>query len=100
MPSPDAITVTATGSTITTGAASVRVAIPVESSGGIPKYCRLTATQPCFVKPGTVAVTAVAGDLMIQPADSAIIRTFGMTHIAAIQNTAPGLLQISPLEDS
>lgn len=95
----DAFTVLKTGSNIAFGAASASVAIPTDSAGNVPKYLRLAATQACYVKLGTAGVSAVAGDLLVQPADSVIVRSYGLTNIAALQVTTGGVLQISPLED-
>ena len=44
-------------------------------------------------------VTAAAGDLLVQPADSVVIKTHGLGYIAALQVANGGVLQISPLED-
>jgi len=95
----DSISVFATGSTISTGAASSRVAIPVDSSGTAPRYIKLTSTQACYCKLGNSSVTAVAGDLMVQPSDSQVVKVNGATHVAALQVTSGGVLQISPLDD-
>jgi hypothetical protein len=94
-----AITCTSTGANIAyTGTSSV-VAIPNNSSGNRPNYCRLAATGACYVKLGGATVTAVVGDLLIQNADSVLIRTRDFTHVAAIQHAAGGSLNIAPLDD-
>jgi hypothetical protein len=93
----DGISIFTTGSTITTGAASARVAIPVDSSGNLPRYIRITAINPCFIKLGDSTVVAASGDAMVQPADALILAVNGATNIAAIQQAAAGLVQISPL---
>lgn len=90
----------ATGAIIAFGAASANVAIPNTSSGTKPKYVRLIATGACYVKIGAAGVAAVAGDLMVQPADSVVVAVSGATFIAALQQSAAGTLQISPLEDN
>lgn len=95
----DAITVFKTGTIINFGGTSAGVAIPATQSGQAPNYVRLAATQACYVKIGSGAQTAVAGDLLVQPADSVILRAAGVSHVAAIQVSAAGVLQISPLED-
>lgn len=95
-----AITVTTTGAIIAFGAASTNVALPNASDGKAPRLVRLAATAACYVKLGTSAgVTAAAGDLLVQPADTVVIRAIGFTHIAALQVTADGTLQISPVEN-
>jgi hypothetical protein len=65
----DALTITNTGANITTSGTSARVAIPTASSGEIPRKVRVIATAAAHVKMGTSTVTAVAADLMVQPAD-------------------------------
>jgi hypothetical protein len=87
----------ATGVTITTGAASASASIPNCVNGTKPKYIRVAATAAAYVKMGA---TAVAGDILIQPGDSVVLAVAGAPTIAAIQVSAAGLVQVSPLEDS
>ena len=93
------ITVTSPGAIINFGAASANVAIPNTSGGTPPKYVRLISTAACYVRISKGASAAVAGDLMVQPADSVVVRTHALDTINAIQQAAAGVLQISPLED-
>ena len=95
----DAITVVATGFSAVTGAASARSAIPTTSNGLIPNYIRVSGRNECYVRVGSVTVVATANDALIQPADSLILKTAGQTHIAYIQGTAAGLVNVVPLED-
>lgn len=96
----EALTITTTGANIATSAASTRVPIPTAQSGEIPRYVRIIATAAAHVKLGTSTVNAVAADLMVQPADSVnLVVPRGITHIAAIQDTAAGTVNIVPLED-
>lgn len=96
----DCLTIIKTGANIATGAASASVPIPTAQSGEIPRYVRVIATAAAHVKLGTSSVAAVAADLMVQPADSVtLVVPRGMTHIAAIQDTAAGTVNIVPLED-
>jgi hypothetical protein len=90
-----------TGANITTGAASADITIPLDSSGNVPRYLRLSATAACTFRTGSGAQTAVATDCQIQPGDSLIISLpGGHTHIAAIQVTVAGQLNVTPLENS
>lgn len=93
--------IAATGANITTGAASVAVAIPVASSGEIPRYIRIVATQNSRIRLGNGAgTTAIATDTMIVANYSLYLMVpRGMTHIAALQDTVAGTVAISPLED-
>lgn len=94
------LTVLAAGDTITTGAASASVAIPNASDGNKPRFIRVAARNECYVRIGISGVTATAKDLLVQPADSAILHVpNGITHIAAIQGTAAGVLSVVPLEN-
>ena len=97
--SEDAISVVKTGATIAFTGTSANVAMPTDSSGTTPKYVRVAATAACYVKIGPAGVTAAAGDLLIQPADAAVIKVHNQAYVAAIQVSAAGTLQISPLED-
>ena len=98
MPAETAVSIVKTGSIISFGAASASVAIPTESAGGAPKYIRVVATAPCYVKIGNSGVTAAAGDVLVQPADAVVMKTLRQTHIAAIQVSGAGIVQISPME--
>ena len=70
----DAISVVKTGSTIAFTGTSANVAMPKDSSGTTPKYIRLASTAACYVKIGASGVSAVAGDLLVQPADSVVLK--------------------------
>lgn len=93
------IMVHSVGSTQATGAASARIAIPVDGSGGVPKYIRVSAINESYVKLGDVTVVATTNDVLIQPADAALMSTNGRTHIAFIQGTAAGKVNILPLDN-
>lgn len=94
------LTVSSVGVSAATGAASARSAIPVNGSGLIPSYVRIAARNECYVKIGTVAVVATTNDILVQPADSLILQVGrGDTHIAYIQGTAAGQVNITPLDN-
>lgn len=94
------MTVTATGVSAVTGAASARSAIPVNSSGLIPSYIRIAARNECYVRVGNSAVVATGNDLLVQPADSVILQVGrGDTHVAYIQGAAAGQVNIVPLDN-
>lgn len=95
------ITITKTGVNLASGAASTNVAIPTASSGALPRYVRITATAAAAVKVGASGVAAVAGDAMVQPGDPLTLAIpNGVTHVAAIQISAGGVVNIAPLEDA
>lgn len=96
----DFMTIMAVGVSAATGAASARSALPTASSGEIPRYIRVSARNECYVKLGTVTVTATGNDILVQPADSITLAVpRGVTHIAYIQGTAAGQVNVVPLED-
>lgn len=92
------ITVVKTGIQIPTSATSAGAAIPNDSAGNLPRYIRVAASQPACVRIGVGAQTALVSDLQVQPGDAVIMSTNGQTHIAAIQVSAAGVVQVSPLE--
>lgn len=96
------ITVIADGISITTGPASATAVIPNSSAGAKPRYIRVAATADAHVqlfKDGTG--TAAAVDTLVQPGDAIVMAVpAGMNNIAAIQDTAAGVVQVSPLEDA
>jgi hypothetical protein len=94
------ITVAVTGAQIATTATSAGTTIPLASDGTVPRFIRVAATAPASVRIGVGAQTAVVTDLQVQPGDAVTMSTNGRTHIAAIQVTAAGIVQISPLENN
>ena len=95
------IVATATGFSAATGAASARSAIPVDGSGNRPSYIRVAARNECYVKIGDSSVTATTNDILVQNADAIIIQVpKAATHIAYIQGTAAGQVNVTPLDNS
>lgn len=98
--SSSAITVVSTGVAITTSGTSASVTIPNCSSGELPRYIRIAASQPACVRIGVSAATAVTTDMQVQPGDAVILQLpSGYTKIAAIQVSSAGVVQVSPLEN-
>lgn len=95
----NAITIAVDGTTVTTGAASARVAIPNTTANTKPLYIRVTAVAEAYVQMGGAAVVATANSCLIQPADSQVFAVGGHTHIAYIQGAAATRVNIQPLED-
>lgn len=95
----NSLTVSVTGISIATSAASAGATIPLDSAGNIPRYIRISATQAACVRLGTGAQTAVTTDLQVEPGAPVIMAVNGRANIAAIQVTAAGVVQVSPLED-
>ena len=93
--------ITTTGFSAATGAASAATAIPNDSSGRVPNYIRIAARNECYCKLGVAGVTATNQDMLIQPGDSQIVAVpKGITHIAYIQGTAAGQINVVPCENS
>lgn len=95
----DAISVIATGSNITTSGTSARVAIPNTASGIAPFYVRVSCTAKAYIKLGDSTITAAAGDLLLDPTESVILKTCRATYLAAIQQASAGVVNVVPLED-
>jgi hypothetical protein len=94
-------TVVADGIAIATSGTSATAGIPNTAAGTKPRFIRVAATAAAHVqlfKDGTgVATTA---DTLVQPGDAVVMAVpSGLTNIAAIQSTAAGVVQVSPLED-
>lgn len=95
------VTITTAGFSAATGAASAASTIPNDSSGRAPNYIRVAARNECYVKLGVAGVTATNQDILVQPADSIYLQVpKGITHIAYIQGTAAGQVNVVPLENS
>lgn len=93
------VTITAAGVNITTGAASASATIPNDSAGNLPRYIRVSASAAAYVKLGIGSATATANDTMVQPGDALIMAISGNNKIAALQVSAAGAVQVSPLEN-
>lgn len=95
-----ALTVVVTGINLTTSASSANATIPNMSSGELPRYIRITASTGAYVRlQATGTPVAVNTDLMVQPGDAVILAVCNYTKIAALQVSAPGVVQVSPLEN-
>lgn len=93
------VAIFAVGTTQATGAATARVALPTDSAGNNPRYVRVAAINESYVRLGNSGVNATTNDTLIQPADAAILAVNGATHIAFIQGTAAGKVNVMPLEN-
>lgn len=100
---PDFKTVRAAGTSVPIVSATVlntTVAIPVAADGNRPKLARIAATRDCYVRFGLAGITATMGDLLVQPADAAVVSVVGCTHIGVYAPAgAAGNISIVPLED-
>lgn len=98
--SASSLTVVVTGSTTTTSGTSAGATIPNASSGEKPRYIRVAATAACTFRIGAGAQTALTTDLLIQPGDAVVLQVpSGIDQYAALQVTAAGIVQVSPMEN-
>ena len=96
----ESVSVAVTGIQIATTGTSAGATLPLGSDGVVPRYIRIAATAPACIRLGTGAQTAVVTDLQVQPGDALIVTVNARTHIAAIQVSGAGIVQVSPLENS
>lgn len=87
-----------TGVNLTTSAASVNSALPVNTAGVAARYVRISATANARVRVGPVGSTALATDTLVMPGESVIMNCQGATTVAAIQDTAAGVVNVVPIE--
>ncbi len=94
------LSVSTVGFSAATGGTSARTAIPVNGSGQVPSFIRVAARNECYIKVGDSSVTATTNDILVQNADSVILQVGrGNTHIAYIQGTAAGQVNVTPLDN-
>jgi len=97
----DEISVAATGVTVTTTVStSAGGTLPNTSNGTVPRFVRVAATQPVFVRLRTGATTAVTTDCLVLPGTPQIFAVGPFTHYAVIDNAVVSVVNITPLEDS
>lgn len=93
--------ISVTGVNITTSGTSASATIPLDSSGVTPRYVRVASSAGAYVRFGKTTATAVNTDCLVQPGDAQILAVpGGSDKVAAIQVTAAGVVQVSPLENS
>lgn len=95
------IAVNAVGVTVSTGAASAAVNIPVDASGNRPNYVRIAATAESYVKVGIGSPAATTNDILVQPSDAVFLQIpKGATQITYIQGGSSAKVNIVPLDNS
>lgn len=95
----DAKQIQAVGASITTSGTSANAAIPNNASGKAPNYVRLQCTNFAFVKFGVSGVTATSNDILLSPNEPEVFQVSGNTYIAAIQQAAAGIVNVTALEN-
>jgi hypothetical protein len=96
----DALHIQNTGVSLSTGVSSVSSVIPNTSSGTKPTQVRIMSTEFCFAKFGSAGVVATPNDILISPYCDEVYSVSGNTHIAVLQSSVSGLINIMPLENT
>lgn len=94
----DFLTVIATGTQVTTGAASSAVAIPNAADGNRARFVRVSAKAGAYIQPGPSGATATTGSIYVNASEAVYLNVNGMTHIAHLQDTAATTVNITPIE--
>ena len=92
------LAVNATGTQVTSGAASAVVAIPNAADGNRARFLRLQSTGNAYVRPGTSGTTCTVNDILLSPNEALLLNVQGFTHIAHLQETAAAKINLTPLE--
>jgi hypothetical protein len=92
------LTVNATGTQVTSGAASAVAAIPNAADGNRARFVRIQAKANAYIRPGTSGTTATANDMLITGNEQVFLNVQSFTHIAYLQETAATIINITPLE--
>ena len=99
----DFITVHGTGISIaatTTSGTTSRVAIPTTVGGFAPRFVRVAATAPVYVRFGGATVVAAVTDTLMPGYTAEIFKVHGQGYVAAICATGTATVSIVPLEDA
>ena len=92
--------ITSIGANVASGAASASTPLPTASSGEVSRYVRIVASVNAHIRIGASAVAATATDTFLGAGIPEFLMVpRGYTHIAAIQDTAVGVVNVVPLED-
>ena len=97
----DAITIIVDGSTVTSGAASARIAIPVNAAGITANVIRVICPVEAayaYIRVGNSTVVATTNSLCVNAEQELILDVCGCTHIAHIQGSAAAIVNVSPVE--
>ena len=93
------LTPTSTGIRLATSGTSAGAVFPTSDTPSTIRTYRVSATAPAHIRMGIGAQTAVNTDFMVQPGEPVMLRVPpGITHIAALQVSGTGIVQISPLD--
>ncbi len=91
------VSVSATGTTVTSGAAaSAAAAIPNSASGTKAKWVRVTCSTLAYIKFGDATVAATANDALVSSTPSFFF--VPQSHFSVIQETAGAKVNIVPVD--
>lgn len=90
--------ISATGVTVNSGAASARVALPVNAAGALPKYVRVQSNLTAHIRFGDATVVAATTDFYLSPNNGEVFAVGGATNMAYIQDAATAKIVVTPLE--
>ena len=88
----------ATGTQVTSGAASATVAIPNAADGARARFVHVQSKATAYIRPGTAGTTCTVNDMLITGNMFVRLNVQGFTHIAYIQETAATIINVTPLE--
>lgn len=96
----EALSITAPGLRLTSGATTANTAIPLTSGNTLPRYIRLLAetSGSVNVRLGGAGVVATTSDVLVNANEPLVLATNGSTYIAYIQNSAGGIVNVMPIE--
>lgn len=89
----------AAGVSITTSGTSASQTLPNNASSLKPNYVRVQVTAFAYIKFGVSGVAATTTDILMSPNEPEVFAISGNTHIAAIQQAAAGVVNVTPLEN-
>jgi hypothetical protein len=76
-------------------AASARTALPTGTVEG--DIVRIASSQDCYIKFGTVTVTATTSDILFLAGAEFLKVPYGATHVAAIRVGSDGVVQVTKM---
>ena len=92
------IPVFAPGKSLTSGGTSVSGQIPADSAGCLPLFVRVTSTAAGYFRISNDASTAVVGDALIQPSDSLILKTCGLSWFSFVSHSGSSTVTVTPID--
>ena len=92
------IPVFAPGKSLTSDGTPVSGQIPADSAGCLPLFVRVTATAAGYFRISNDASSAVVGDALIQPSDSLILKTCGLSWFSFVSHSGSSTVTVTPID--